>query len=117
MAQAAPKTAPDFMHSTVPEPMARFGASSEIRGSSEAAPESASSETAAPGRMAPPSRREFGPMTVMVVAVPMSMMMTGGSCASRAATAPATRSAPICEGSSMPMLRPVFTPAPTTRAS
>ena len=44
MAQAAPKTAPDFMHSTVPEPMARFGASSEIRGSSEAAPESAEAE-------------------------------------------------------------------------
>ena len=78
MAQAAPNTAPDFMHSIVPEPMTRFGASSEMRGSSEAAPESASSETAAPGSIAPPSSREFGPMTVIVVAVPMSMMMTGG---------------------------------------
>ena len=84
---------------------------------SEAVPESASRDTAAPGIIAPPRSRAFGPMTLIVVAVPMSMTMTGGSRMSSAATAPATRSAPIWEGSSMPMLSPVFTPAPTTRAS
>lgn len=49
----------------------------------------------------------------MVVAVPMSIMMMGVGYLSRAATAPATRSAPNWLWISMRMLSPVLTPGPT----
>ena len=44
----------------------------------------------------------------------MSRMMRGAPYSAMAPTAPATRSAPISEGSSSLMLRPVLMPAPTT---
>ena len=58
-----PNTAPDFMQSLVFVPMQHLGASKVMLGRSEAVPASASSDTAAPGRMAPPSRRLLSSMT------------------------------------------------------
>ena len=91
------------MQSLVLVPMQRFGASKGMLGRSDAVPARASSETAAPGNMAPPNRRALASMTKMVVAVPRSAMMTGGVRPFTAATALATRSAPSVDGSSMPM--------------
>ena len=50
----------------------------------------------------------------MVVAVPMSIMMSGGSYSCSAATAPTTRSLPTEAGLSSRMFSPVLMPGPTT---
>ena len=52
-------------------------------------------------------------MAVMVVAVPMSMMISGGSKRLSAATAATIRSLPIWAGFSIWILSPVLMPGPT----
>lgn len=85
-----------------------------MEGSSEADPESASSEILTPGRIAPPIKLRSSVTTVILVAVPKSMMMAGRGYFSAAPTAVQARSAPREAGSSMRILRPVLTPGPTT---
>ena len=114
IAAAAPNTAPERIQSAVFLPMQRRGASNGTRGSSAAVSLKASAERTAPGIMQPPSSRPSCPKTVIVVvAAPTSTTMAGAPWLSSAPTASATRSAPSCDGSSMPMFRPVLTPAPT----
>ena len=53
-------------------------------------------------------------MTEMVVAVPISMIISGAGYSRSAATAATIRSLPICAGLSIWMLSPVLMPGPTT---
>ena len=113
--QAVPSTTPESMQSTVLVPMVLiFPAPRPMEGSSEAEPDSASSEILTPGRMAPPIKLRSSVTTVILVAVPRSMMMAGRGYFSAAPTAVQARSAPREAGSSMRILRPVLTPGPTT---
>ena len=74
----------------------------------------ASMEILTPGHRQPPTKAPFLSSTDSVVAVPMSMIIIGGLCSFKADTAATTRSAPVCSGLSIWILRPVLIPGPTT---
>ena len=111
--EAVPNTAPDFMLSTVLVAMHFFGASIEMFGSRLVPCESASNDKFTPGTMAPPMYAPSLSMATMVVAVPISTMMIGGSYSDTAPTAPVMRSPASVPGSSILTFTPVFMPAPT----
>ena len=68
------------MQATVFVPMHFAGASSETRGSCDVLPESDSIDRRSPGTIAPPAKQPCASTAEMVVAVPMSMTMSGGRC-------------------------------------
>ena len=65
----------------------------------------ASREMPTPGMMPPPRMQPSLSMTMMVVAVPISMTMQGQEYSSRAATYPAIRSGPVVSGWRMVIFR------------
>ena len=114
---AVPKTAPDFMLSTVLVPMQRCGASIEMFGKRLVPDASAEYESLTPGTIAPPIYAPSRSMATTVVAVPMSTTISGGLYSAAAPTAPVMRSPASVPGSSILTFMPVFIPAPTTMQS
>ena len=89
---------PDWMFVTVLRPMAVGGRVRSTRKSRAARAVSASAAVAIPGAMAPPMNSPPGRHALEVVAVPKSMMMSGGPYSSTAATTFTIRSGPTSRG-------------------
>ena len=74
-------------------------------------------DTPIPGRIMPPMYCLFSFTTQMVVAVPISIRMSGTGYRLIPATAPTIRSVPTEDGLSISTSRPIFISTLTTRAS